>query len=262
MYDVAFSFAGEDRDVVAKIKEIVSTEFNVFYDNDYQANLVGKDLYHYLRDLYAHNAKYVACFLSEHYYKKIWTNLEFSAVKERLMNTFFDSDFLIPIMLDDTPLTRDIPSFIGFYKHTDIPKTAELIKTKIQIPYADNNIILHRENLLEFFLVNVREAIQTHGLKAATFQNKLYIENEGTKAVFTFSNDEFLNLPCLLIFQGEVNTNLCAEIIISWKKFPQIEFSITHTFDYTSDDNRKYSAQDAIKAVTEDIICLSGGIME
>ncbi len=178
------------------------------------------------------------------------------------MNTFFDSDFLIPIMLDDTPLTRDIPSFIGFYKHTDIPKTAELIKTKIQIPYADNNIILHRENLLEFFLVNVREAIQTHGLKAATFQNKLYIENEGTKAVFTFSNDEFLNLPCLLIFQGEVNTNLCAEIIISWKKFPQIEFSITHTFDYTSDDNRKYSAQDAIKAVTEDIICLSGGIME
>ena len=158
MYDVAFSFAGEDRDVVAKIKEIVSTEFNVFYDNDNQTDLIGKDLYRYLRDLYAHNAKYVACFLSEHYYEKIWTNLEFSAVKERLMNTFFDSDFLIPIMLDDTPLTRDIPSFIGFYKHTDISKTADLIKAKIRIPYADNNIILHREKLLEFFLLNVCES--------------------------------------------------------------------------------------------------------
>ena len=99
-------------------------------------------------------------------------------------------------------------------------------------------------------------------VKASTFQNKLYIENEGTKTVFTFSNDEFLNLPCLLIFRGEVNTNLCAEIIISWEKCAQIEFSIMHTFDYTSDDNRKYSVQDVIKTVTEDIICLSGGIVK
>lgn len=257
MYDVAFSFAGEDRDIIEKIKEIVSNEYSVFYDNDNQSELVGKDLYRYLRNLYANNARYVACFLSEHYYKKIWTNLEFTAVRERFMNTFFDSDFLIPIMLDNSPLTRDIPSFIGYYKHTDISKTAELIKEKIRIPYADNSIIQHRENILKYFLEKVCEAMQAHRLKVSSFQNKLYIESEGVKTVFTFSNDEFLNLPCVLIFQGELNTNLCAEIIITWERCSKMEFSIMHSFDYTSDDDRKYSAQDVVKVVTDDLIRLS-----
>ena len=260
MYDVAFTFAGEDRDVVEKIKEIVSNEFSVFYDNDNQAELVGKDLYRYLRDLYAHNAKYVACFLSEHYYKKTWTGLEFSAIRERLMNTFFDSDFLIPILLDDTPLIRDIPSFIGFYKHTDIAKTADLIKSKIRTQYADNSIILSREKLLKYFLMNVCKTVQLSGMKASLFQNKLYIEIEGIKTVFTFSYDIFLNLPCVLIYKGEINTNICADIIISWERCTQIAFTIIHTYDYTSDDVRKYSAQDVVKSLSEDIIRLSGGI--
>ena len=262
MYDVAFTFAGEDRAVVEKIKEIVSKEFNVFYDYDYQAELVGKDLYRYLRDLYTHNARYVVCFLSEHYYEKAWANLEFSAIKERLMNTFFDSDFLIPIILDDTPLTQDIPSFIGFYKHTDILKTAELIKEKVRIPYTDNSIIVHRERILDYFLLNVCETMKAYGSKASIKENRLYIEREYTKNVFTFSNDVFLNLPCVLIFQGDVNTNICAEIIISWKRCTQIEFSIFHTFDYTSDDDRTYSAQAVVKAITKDLIFLSGGIVQ
>lgn len=260
MYDVAFSFAGEDRDIVEKIKEIVSNEFSVFYDNDNQAELVGIDLYRYLRKLYTNNARYVACFLSEYYYKKIWTNLEFTAVRERLMDTFFDSDFLIPIKLDDSPLTQDIPSFIGFYVHTDIQKTADLIKAKIRVPYADNSTIAHRENLVEFILTNVCKDIQMYGLKANIFQNKLYIDNNHVKTTFTFSKDEFLNLPHILIYRGKENKNLCADMIISWERCAQIEFSIIHAYDYTYDDEKKYSIQELIKVVSNNIIQLSGEI--
>lgn len=259
MYDVAFSFAGEDRDIVEKIKAIVAKEFSVFYDNDNQAEIIGKDLYRYLRNLYTNEARYVVCFLSEHYYKKIWTNLELNAIKERLMITFFDSDFLIPIKLDDAPVTEDIPSYLGLYVHTDIQKTSDLIKEIIRIPFADNSIITHRENLVEFILTNVCKTIQMYNLRGSIFQNRLYIDNSHVKTTFTFSTDEFLSLPCILIYRGIECQNLCADMIISWERRDKVQFSLIHTYDYTLDDDKKYSLQQLIKAISINIIQLLEG---
>ena len=110
MYDFAFSFAGEDRKTVELIKNYLTKQnYTVFYDNDFQYDLVGKDLYSYLREIYKNKCKFVVCFISENYAKKIWTNLEFTAVKERLMSTFFASDFLIPILIDNSNILKDIP---------------------------------------------------------------------------------------------------------------------------------------------------------
>lgn len=93
-FDFAFSFAGEDRDIVEAIKNILeSKNYTVFYDNDFQHELIGKDLYSYLREIYRDKGKFIVCFISEHYAKKVWTNLEFTAIKERLMATFFAKRF-------------------------------------------------------------------------------------------------------------------------------------------------------------------------
>jgi hypothetical protein len=52
-YDVAISFAGEDRTIAEAIaEELKKLSFTVFYDRYEQANLWGKDLYAHLSDVY------------------------------------------------------------------------------------------------------------------------------------------------------------------------------------------------------------------
>lgn len=52
-YDVALSFAGEDRVYVERIANLLIEQgIKVFYDKFETANLWGKDLYQYLSDIY------------------------------------------------------------------------------------------------------------------------------------------------------------------------------------------------------------------
>ena len=65
-YDVAFSFAGEDRLVVERIaKELKDRGLKVFYDDFEKSTLWGKVLYDYLADLYSNRAKFCVIFASE-----------------------------------------------------------------------------------------------------------------------------------------------------------------------------------------------------
>lgn len=57
-YDVALSFAGEDRVFVEECAEILrSLNINVFYDDYEKEILWGKNLYSYLADVYKNKAK-------------------------------------------------------------------------------------------------------------------------------------------------------------------------------------------------------------
>ena len=57
-YDVALSFAGEDREFVEACAEILrSLNVNVFYDNYEKEILLGKNLYSYLADIYQNRAR-------------------------------------------------------------------------------------------------------------------------------------------------------------------------------------------------------------
>ena len=69
-FDFAFSFAGEERVIVEQIyTKLKDKGYHIFYDNAYQAQLVGKDLYSDLRDVYRNKGKFVVCFISESYTK-------------------------------------------------------------------------------------------------------------------------------------------------------------------------------------------------
>lgn len=82
-FDFAFSFAGEDRDIVEAIKNILeSKNYTVFYDNDFQHELIGKDLYSYLREIYRDKGKFIVCFISEHYAKKFGRILNLPLLKK------------------------------------------------------------------------------------------------------------------------------------------------------------------------------------
>src|SRR5678815_2978916 len=64
-YDVALSFAGEDRTFVETVaNELAECDVRVFYDEFQKAELWGKDLFQHLASIYRDKAKFCIIFVS------------------------------------------------------------------------------------------------------------------------------------------------------------------------------------------------------
>jgi len=100
-YDVALSFAGEDRTIVEEFATLLkSKNIKVFYDEYEAADLWGKDLIDHLVNIYSRKARYCVMFISQYYPLKKWTKVERRAAQER---AFRDADeYILPVRLDDT----------------------------------------------------------------------------------------------------------------------------------------------------------------
>lgn len=111
-YDVALSFAGEDRKYVEEVAhELRRLDVRVFYDKFETTNLWGKDLYTHLQNVYQKQAKYTVIFISGHYAKKLWTNHERKMAQAR---AFTESrEYILPARFDDTEI-EGIPSTTGY----------------------------------------------------------------------------------------------------------------------------------------------------
>jgi hypothetical protein len=126
MYDVALSFAGEDRHIVKEIAEALDEHsISVFYDKYEKAKMWGKRLDNYFKSTYAKNTRYVIPFISEHYPKKDWTNFEFSIANAEAKKR--DIEFILPIRIDDTPIVG-IPDSVGYLDYND-EGTEGIVKT-------------------------------------------------------------------------------------------------------------------------------------
>src|SRR5262249_12434990 len=107
-YDVALSYAGEDRGYARALATALrSRGVSVFYDEELKAALWGKNLYDYLSDLYQNRATYVVVFLSRHY-TKAWTNLERRAMQARALQA--QEEYILPIRIDDTSAEGILPT--------------------------------------------------------------------------------------------------------------------------------------------------------
>src|SRR5262245_25525871 len=94
-FDVAFSFADEQRSYVDGVYRILSSRgIRVFYDGGQVASLWGKDLYQYLTDVYSQRAKYCVVFLSQDYARKLWTQHELKAAQARAFKE--SEEYLLP----------------------------------------------------------------------------------------------------------------------------------------------------------------------
>ena len=103
-YDVALSFAGEDRHYAEKLAELLDAGgYSVFYDEFERAQLWGKNLYTYFSSIYKDQARYCVIFLSKYYARKLWANHELQSAQAR---AFEDSqEYILPIRLDDTEIS-------------------------------------------------------------------------------------------------------------------------------------------------------------
>lgn len=99
-YDVALSFAGEDREYVDQVAELLrDSGVRVFYDRFEQADLWGRNLYDHLSDVYRNKARYTVMFISEHYSRKVWTNHERQSAQARALAE--NAEYILPARFDD-----------------------------------------------------------------------------------------------------------------------------------------------------------------
>lgn len=132
MYDVALSFAGEDRDYVEKVAAYLKSRgLDVFYDAYERVDLWGKDLYEHLSNVYKDQSHFVVMFVSKHYAAKIWTTHERRSAQARALVE--NSEYILPARFDDT----EVPGLLlttGYIdlRGMDAAVFAELIVAKVK----------------------------------------------------------------------------------------------------------------------------------
>jgi len=108
-YDLALSFAGEDRKYVEEVAEALRGHgLSVFYDEFQKAELWGKNLFPYLTDVYLNKARYCVVFISKHYASKRWTRIERDAAFARAFSE--EQEYILPIRLDMTSIPGFLPT--------------------------------------------------------------------------------------------------------------------------------------------------------
>jgi len=136
-YDVALSFAGEDRAYVERVAErLRELGVSVFYDAFEQVNLWGNDLAEHLGSVYGKDSRFVVLFLSRHYASKAWPTHEKRFALARHLSG--DEERVLPVRFDETDIPG-LPSTTGYLDLRVLTpeKLAELIRQKVDVSEGD-----------------------------------------------------------------------------------------------------------------------------
>ena len=130
-FDIALSFAGEDRAYVEKVAAwLLKMGYKVFYDKYETVTLWGKNLYESLIEAYQKKARYTVMFCSKYYAKKIWTNVERQAAQAKAYKSC--KDYILPARFDKTEIPGLLPTTTYIELKDYSPKKfALLIKEKV-----------------------------------------------------------------------------------------------------------------------------------
>ena len=131
-FDIAVSFAGEDREVVQQYCDILhSDKVKVFYDEYERIGLWGANLYDKLDEVYRTKALFCVIFISKHYAAKVWTNHERQSAQARALQE--NREYVLPVRLDDTEIPG-IPPTIGYedLRKISVEKLAEMTVQKVR----------------------------------------------------------------------------------------------------------------------------------
>lgn len=157
-YDVALSFAGEDRiHAKALAQALFRRRVKVFYDKYEKNTLWGKDLYTHLSDLYQNKARYCVMFFSRHYVAKVWTKHELKSAQARALSE--SKEYILPIRLDNTeiPGVLKTTAYLNWLEETP-ESVAEAILEKLgEVPHVP---LIHERTIMDW-LVDVAQ--MTHG---------------------------------------------------------------------------------------------------
>jgi hypothetical protein len=130
-FDVALSFAGEDRKLAEEMANLLASKgIRVFYDGFMKSEIWGKDLYEYLADVYEKRANFCVMFVSEHYRRNKWTIHERRNAQARALTQ--GPEYILPIRVDDTKLPG-LPDTIAYLdiRNSQLSEIVDTIVEKI-----------------------------------------------------------------------------------------------------------------------------------
>jgi hypothetical protein len=129
-YDVALSFAGENRPYVKEVAEhLKQSGVNVFYDEFTEVDAWGKDLTEHFDNIFRFRADYCVMFISKAYVEKPWTTFEKRSALAKAIE--LKREYILPVRFDDT----DLPGVSSSIQYVSASKKspqdlAEMIRQK------------------------------------------------------------------------------------------------------------------------------------
>jgi len=112
-YDVALSYASEDRTTAAQMAELLTRAgLHVFFDDREPAKLLGKELGPELHAIYSKRSTFCVILVSTHYVSKRWPREELKAAVQGMALTR-RRDTIIPVKLDSAVLD-ELPADIAY----------------------------------------------------------------------------------------------------------------------------------------------------
>ena len=133
MYEVALSFAGEQRGYVEEVALALQARgVSVFYDEFERIALWGKDLGQELQEIYERKSGYVVIFISKAWVEKAWPRHERRAALSRAIQE--TGEYLLPVRFDDTAVPG-LTGSIQYLRAKDYrpPELASVITQKLGI---------------------------------------------------------------------------------------------------------------------------------
>ncbi|WXG46765.1 MAG: TIR domain-containing protein [Candidatus Atabeyarchaeum deiterrae] len=112
-FDVALSFAGEQRDYVRQVDEILEGKgVKTFFAEFYTHQLWGTNLAEYLNDVFYSQSNYCMMFVSKEYIEKAWPTHERRSAIARQIKQF--GNYILPVIFDDSEVPGFQLSSIGY----------------------------------------------------------------------------------------------------------------------------------------------------
>jgi hypothetical protein len=118
-YDVALSFASEDRAVAEEFANLLSDKSIKNFLDEYQAGaLWGKDMLDHLVNIYSRKARYCVMFISQYYPLKKWTEVERTSLQESALRDA--NEYFLLIRLDDikVPGITEVTGYRDLRQHS------------------------------------------------------------------------------------------------------------------------------------------------
>ena len=127
-FDVALSFAGEQREYVEEVFDYLKkNKIQVFYDKDKEIALWGEDLAEYFDDVFRVSSEYCVMFISREYEEKSWTIHERRSALARALEE--RRTYVLPARFDDT----DLPGLRPTIKYIELSEFSPVEFAKIII---------------------------------------------------------------------------------------------------------------------------------
>jgi hypothetical protein len=149
LYDVALSYASEDRPYVQAVAaELKSRGLVCFYDEYSAAALLGENLREHLEDVYGGKSRFAVIFASKDYVRKVWTSREFRTAQAAAIK--LHRTYVLPVRIDDTAVPDlDLDVVFVDAKKTDALSLAQTIRQRLLLspkarPLFLQNTLLRR----------------------------------------------------------------------------------------------------------------------